>query len=140
MEDIVRMWSIVGGNLPGIGLTTPTFSDGWVDYQPWKIGPAFSRGVKEVCLNRSDLSHNNNYTGFSYDPLVFLSLDREWDQDTQISTCTTCKDHARQQEVGMRGTNRFCSKGVNSFDRCSLVPKADRLRHNTMIMSKIISQ
>ena len=51
MEDVVRMWSIVGGNLPGIGLTTPTFSDGWVDYEPWKLGPAFSRGVKKVSLN-----------------------------------------------------------------------------------------
>ena len=51
MEDVVRMWSIIGGNLPGIGLTMPTFSDGWVDYELWKVGLAFSRGVKKVSLN-----------------------------------------------------------------------------------------
>ena len=96
MEDVVRMWSIVGGNLPGIGLTMPTFSDGWVDYEPWKVGPAFSRGIKKVSLNRFDPKHNN-YTGFAYEPRVFLALNREWDQDTQISTCTTCMGHARRQ-------------------------------------------
>ena len=83
VEDIVRMWSIIGGNLPGIGLMTPTFSDGWVDYKPWKVGPAFSRGIKKVSLNRFDLKHNN-YTGFAYEPRIFLALNREWDQDTQI--------------------------------------------------------
>ena len=95
MEDVVRMWSIVGRNLLGIGLTTPTFLDGWVDYEPWKLGPAFSRGVKRVSLNRFDPKHNN-YTGFAYHPHICLTLNREWDQDTQISTWTTCVGHARK--------------------------------------------
>ena len=55
MEDVTRMWSIVGGNLPGIGLTTPTFSDGSTDYEPHLVGPAFSRGkMKKVILNHAD--------------------------------------------------------------------------------------
>ena len=55
MEDVTRMWSIVGGNLPSIGLTTPTFSDGSIDYEPHLVGLAFSRGkVKKVILNCAD--------------------------------------------------------------------------------------
>ena len=123
MEDIVRMWSIVGGNLPGIGLTTPTFSDGSIDYEPHLVGPAFSRGkVKKVILNRAD-RHHHNYTGFNYDPSAFLSLDREWEQDGQISTCTTCSGHHKRTWLRRCINRRSPFLGQNQ-----MVPRCDRLK------------
>ena len=123
MEDVVRMWSIVGGNLPGIGLMTPTFSDGLIDYEPHLVGPAFSRGkVKKVILNHAD-RHHHNYTGFNYDPRAFLSLDREWDQDGQISTCTTCLGHHKRSWL------RRCINRRSPFlGRDQMVPRCNRLK------------
>ena len=123
MEDVMRMWSIVGGNLPGIGLTTPTFSDGSIDYEPHLVGPAFSRTkVKKVILNRAD-RHHHNYTGFDYNPSAFLSLDREWDQDSQVSTCTTCLGHHIRSWLRRRLNRRSLF-----FDRDQLIPQCDRLK------------
>ena len=123
IEDVVRMWLIVGGNLPGIGLTTPTFSDGSIDYEPHLIGPAFSRGkVKKVILNRAD-RHHHNYTGFNYDPSAFLSLDREWDQDSQISTCMTCLGHHKKSWLRRRLNRRSLF-----LSRYQLIPRCDRLK------------
>ena len=123
MEDVVKMWSIVGGNLPGVGFTTPTFSDGSIDYEPHLVGLAFSRGkVKKVILNRAD-RHHHNYTGFNYDPGAFLSLDREWDQDGQISTCTTCLGHHKRSWL------RRCLNRRSPFlGRDQMVPRCDRLK------------
>ena len=121
MEDVVRMWSIVGGNLPSIGLTMPTFSDGSIDYEPHLVGPAFSRGkVKKVILNRAD-RHHHNYTGFNYDPRAFLSLDREWDQDGQISTCTTCSGHHKRTWLRRNRQSPFLGQN-------QMVPRCDRLK------------
>ena len=117
MEDVTRMWSIVGGNLPGIVLMTPTFSDGCIDYEPHLMGPAFLRGkVKKVILNRADRSHHN-YTGFNYNPSAFLSLDREWDQDGQVSTCTTCLSHHKRSWLRRRINRRS-----PFLDRDQLIP------------------
>ena len=41
VHDFIRMWSMMNQRLPGIGLTTPAFSDRATDYEPWKIGPKF---------------------------------------------------------------------------------------------------
>ena len=123
MEDVVRMWSIIGGNLPGIGLTMPTFSDGSIDYEPHLVGSAFSRGkVKKVILNPAD-QHHHNYTGFNYDPRAFLSLDREWDQDGQISTCTTYLGHHKRSWL------RRCINRRSPFlGRDQMVPRFNRLK------------
>ena len=123
MEDVTRMWSIIGGNLPGIGLTTPTFSDGSKDYEPHLMGPAFSRGkVKKVILNHADRRHHN-YTSFDYNPSAFLSLDREWDQDGQVSTCTMCLSHHKRSWLRRRINRRS-----PFLDRDQLIPRCDRLK------------
>ena len=41
VHDFIRMWSMMNQSLPGIGLTTPMFSDSSTNYEPWKIGPKF---------------------------------------------------------------------------------------------------
>ena len=123
VEDVTRMWSIVGCNLLGIGLMTPTFSDGTIDYKPHFVGPAFSRGkVKKVVLNRADPCHHN-YTGFDYNPSAFLALNRNWDQDGQISTCTTCLGHHKRSWLRMRVNRRSLY-----LDHDQLVPRCDRLK------------
>ena len=133
MEDVVRMWSIIGGNLPGIGLMMPTFSDGSIDYEPHLVGPAFSRGkVKKVILNRADRHHHNYYTGFNYDPSAFLSLDREWDQDGQISMCTTCLGHHKRTWL------RRCINRRSPFlGRNQMVPRCEPMCVHDDLFAKV---
>ena len=42
IRDVIRMWSEVNDSLPVIGVTTPMFTDGYVDKNPDWIGPKFS--------------------------------------------------------------------------------------------------
>ena len=49
MRDVIRMWTELDDNLQSISLTTPMFSNGFIDYNSSLIGPKFS--LFEVSIN-----------------------------------------------------------------------------------------
>ena len=66
------MWSKVNGNLPGVSLTTLTFSDGIVDYEPWKVGPKFALASRFIGVNGDKRDQfNRMYSSFIYLPESF---------------------------------------------------------------------
>ena len=78
VRDVIRMWTKLDDNLPGISLTTPTFSDGFIDYDPSLIRPKFSLFEESLLLTRPhDDWYNRCYSSFVYLPTKFCKHDRE---------------------------------------------------------------
>ena len=125
MRDINRLWSTLNESLPGISLTTPVYSDGGVDYVPYKNCPSYALSLPNslnAMLMVKDEQHHN-YTGFLYDAEVFCGLDRDYDQDVQISTDRTCYEHL--------ATRRFAyssSRHIRRLEGNLLVPRSDPLK------------
>ena len=124
MRDINRLWSTLNESLPGISLTTPVYSDGGVDYVPYKNCPSYALSLPNslnATLVVKDKQHHN-YTGFLYDAEVFCGLDRDYNQDVQISTDRTCYEHL--------ATRRFAysSRRIRQLEGNLLVPRSDPLK------------
>ena len=78
VKDIIRMWTELNDNLLGISLTTPTFSDGFIDYDSSLIGPKFSLFEESLPLTRPcDDWYNRCYSSFVYLPTKFREHNRE---------------------------------------------------------------
>ena len=95
MRDVNRLWSTLNGSLPGVSLTTPVYSDGGVDHIPYKNRPSYALMLPNnlnATLIVKDKQHHG-FTGFLYDAEAFCGLDRDYDQDGQISTDKTCYKH-----------------------------------------------
>ena len=93
VNDFIRMWSMMNQSLPGIGLTTPTFSDGATDYEPWKIGPKFFLSPMPVQMPSytKDPTHRL-YSSFIYLPEQFRMTVSRTQQD-KLSTDKFCWNH-----------------------------------------------
>ena len=79
-------------NLPGLSLTSPTFSDGAADYAPWRMAPTwFSCSLLTHVHSFCNDEYNKNYSGFTYLPKTFR-MDNRLSQE-ELSTCTTCIDY-----------------------------------------------
>ena len=84
-------------SLLGIGVTTPMFTDGYVDKNPDWIGPKFSLVFEpfQLCHPRDDWC-NHCYSSFLYVPNKF----RLFPHGTQLSLTTDldCLNHHMVQE------------------------------------------
>ena len=97
MHNVIRMCNEVNGVLPEIRLTTPIFSDGYIDVNPSMIGPKFSLFEEPIPLTRPiDDWYNRCYSSFVYINKKF----REFDRDIQpvLSTDVDCLSHYYQQQ------------------------------------------
>ena len=98
VEDHILCWNAMDESLVGIGVTSPLFSDGFSDYSFSNIGPVWLSILMPSYVHSvaSDFCHDI-YSGFVYKPVQFrMNVDRM--NATELSTCTTCVDHARQHE------------------------------------------
>ena len=69
VRDVIRMWRELNDSLPGLSLTTPMFSDGYIDLDPSLIGPKFSIFNASIQLTRPhDDWYNRCYSSFIYLP------------------------------------------------------------------------
>ena len=87
VRDVIRMWSEVNENLPGISLTMPMFADGYVDLNPGLIGPKFSLFDQSFSVMRPrDDWLNRCYSSFVYVPDRFRNLSRvnQWTLSTDV--------------------------------------------------------
>ena len=111
MYDVIRMWSRVNGNLPGVSVTTPTFSDGYIDVNLPLVGPQFSIFDQSIRLTRSKDEHFNRcYSSFIYSPEKFcneIPRTGQW----ALSTDVKCIDHFFAQ-LG----KRYCIDNRDSME------------------------
>ena len=124
VRDSNRLWSTLNGALLGVSLTTPVFSDGGVDYVPYKNCPSYAlclpNSLNATCNVRDKDGHN--FSGFNYEARTFKELDREYDQDCQISTDQTCYEHhASRRYVYSTTRHRRLERGL-------IVPRSDPLK------------
>ena len=115
MRDVIRMWSQVNGDLPGASVTTPTFSDGYIDVNP----------SQSIRLTRPKDGHFNRcYSSFIYSPENFhneMLRTGQW----ALSMDVKCIDHYFVQ-LG----KRYCIDNHDSTEHiCShCTPLPDRLK------------
>ena len=86
VHNFIRMWSMMNQSLAGIGLTTPMFSDGATDYEPWKIGPKFF--LSPVPMQMHSYTKDpmyRLYSSFIYLPKQFWMMVPRTQQD-ELST------------------------------------------------------
>ena len=120
-RDSIRMWREVNGNLLGISLTTLTFSDGFVDYKPWVMGPKFAIPDSIIKLSRPHDEHLNRcFSSFVYLPETFRSIER----DTQVilSTDKFCRSHHGQID-----NEKDDDESSLEHLRAHCIPQPDRL-------------
>ena len=98
VHDIIRMWSEVNENLPGISLTTPMFADGYINFNPRLIGLKFLLFDQSFSLTRlRDDWLNQCYSSFVYLPDRFRNLSgvNQW----TFSTDVDCLNYYVTQET-----------------------------------------
>ena len=98
VEDHIHCWNAMDERLVGIGVMSPLFSDSFANYFFSNIGPVWLSILMPSCVHSvaSDFRHDI-YSGFIYEPVQFrMNVNRM--NATELSTCTTCMDHARQHE------------------------------------------
>ena len=98
VNDLYRLWSMVDETLPGVSLTTLTFPNGTVDYEPWKVG------LKFLLLQMPRVLHS-----YIKDPMYrlyssFIYLPKQFRMST-----------LRVQQ-GELSTDKFCHSYVSSMD------------------------
>ena len=125
VHDFIRMWSMMNQSLPFVGLTTPMFSDGATDYEPWKIGPKFFLSPLPMQMH----SYTKNptyrlYSSFIYLPKQFRMMVPRTEQE-ELSTDKFCWNHLRDTTLRL-----------NSFKTC---PEKS-IRVNCMLRPDKISQ
>ena len=122
MCNVIRMWNEVNGVLPGISLTMPIFSDGYIDVNPSMIGPKFSLFEESVPLTRpKDDWYNCCYLSFVYIPEKFPEFDREI--QPVLSTDVDCLSHYYQQQSDKTGEAES-----TEFLRAHCTPLPDRYK------------
>ena len=127
MRGVIRMWTELDDNLPGISLTTPMFSDGFIDYNPSLIGPKFSLFEESLQLTRPcDDWYNRCYSSFVYLPTKFHRHDRL--AQPVFSTGETFLDHYSSMEKDKKADY----EGKTEYMRSHCTPQPDRL--NSLIM------
>ena len=137
MYDVIRMWSQINGNLPGVSVTTPTFSDGFIDVNPSLVGPQFSIFDQSIRLTRPKADHFNRcYSSFIYSPEKFrneMPRTGQW----ALSTDIKCTDHYFAQ-LG----KRYCIDNRDSMEHIHshCTPLPDRLKplgHTDDLFAKV---
>ena len=114
MRDVIRMWTELDENLQGISLTTPMFSDGFIDYNPSLIGPKFSSFEELLQLTRPrDDWYNRCYSSFVYLPTKFCRHDRL--AQPVFSTSETCLDHYSRMQKDKKADYEGKTKGSQRF-------------------------
>ena len=121
MRDVIRMWTKLGNNLPGISLTIPMFSDGLIDHNPSLIGPKISLFKESLQLTRPhDDWYNRCYSSFVYLPTKFRRHDRL--AQPVFSTSETCLHHYSSMEK-----DKADYEGKTEYMRSHCTPQPDRL-------------
>ena len=135
MHDVIRTWNEVNGVLPGISLTTPIFSDGYIDVNPSVIGPRFSLFEEYIPLTRPiDDWYNCYYSSFIYIPEKFREFDREI--QPVLSTEVDCLSHYYQQQSDKTG-----EANNTEFLRAHCIPIPDRyktLKNSNDLFAKVL--
>ena len=119
VRDVIRMLTELNDSLPGIGLTTPMFSDGFIDYDPSLAGPKFSLFESLPVIRPRDDWYNRCYSIFVYLPTTFRKHNRE--AQPVFSTGETCLDHCNSKERHKIFT------GKTEQLRAHCTPQPDRL-------------
>ena len=115
----------VNGNLPGVSVMTPTFSDGFIDVNPSLVGPQFSNFDQSIRLIRPKDDHFNRcYSSFIYSLEKFrneMSRTGQW----ALSTDVKCTNHYFAQ-LG----KRYCIDNRDNTEhiRSHCTPLPDRLK------------
>ena len=138
MRDVIRMWSQVNGNLHGVSVTTPTFSDGFIDVNPSLVGPQFSIFDQSIRLIRPKDDHFNRcYSSLIYSMEKFrneMPRAGQW----ALSMDVKCTDHYFVQ-LG----KRYCiidNRGSMEHIHSHCTPLLDRLKplgHTDDLFAKV---
>ena len=138
MCDVIRMWSQVNGNLLGVSVMTPTFSNGYIDVNPSLVGPQFLIFDQSIRLTRPKDDHFNRcYSSLIYSPEKFrneMPRTGQW----ALSTDIKCIDHYFSQ-LG----KRYCIDNRDSTEqvRSHCTPLPDRLKplgHTNDLFAKVL--
>ena len=126
MRDVIRMWTELDENLLGISLTTPMFSDGFIDYNPSLIGPKFSLFEELLQLDCMMIGITDVILAlYTYPPSFADTID--W-----LSLCFLpvkfCLDHYSS----MGKDKKADYEGKTKYMRSHCMPQPDRLNSLSM--------
>ena len=120
VDDHVCCWNSINENLVGIGVTSPMFSNGSVDSEPWKMAPTwFCCSLPTYIHSFCNDEFNKNYSGFAYLPELFRMQNRLSQQE--LSTCTTCVDYVAGLKLA-ESEGRFSAAERYVTTKCTPFP------------------